>query len=131
MVVDASCADGACSGERMATGAKVRGLQATVVNSTVRDLAQVRSLGYPLFGTHASPVGTTRKKEPEYSQMPLTLGRVSVNPEDIMVGGIDGVLVIAKEFYASSETPEEIKIPLQSERNRVNQIRKQMTRVAG
>lgn len=97
MVVDASCADGACSGELMSTGAKVRGLQATVVNSTVRDLAQVRSLGYPLFGTHPSPVGVTGKKEPKYSQVPLTLSKVTVNPGDIIFGDIDGVVVIAKE----------------------------------
>jgi 4-hydroxy-4-methyl-2-oxoglutarate aldolase len=97
MVVDAACADGSCSGELMSTGAKTAGLAATVVNSTVRDIAQVRELGYPLFGTHPSPVGITGKKEPKQSQVPVTFGKTTVKPGDIIFGDIDGVVAIPRE----------------------------------
>ncbi|QOL82331.1 RraA family protein [Pseudooceanicola spongiae] len=97
MVVDAACADGSCSGELMSTGAKTAGLAATVVNSTVRDIAQVRELGYPLFGTHPSPVGITGKKEPKKSQVPVTFGKTTVKPGDIIFGDIDGVVAIPRE----------------------------------
>ncbi|MCX8279053.1 RraA family protein [Phyllobacterium sp. 0TCS1.6C] len=97
LVCDASCADGACSGELMSTGAKTRGAAATIVNGTVRDLAQVRALGYPLFGTAVSPVGVTGKKEPKKSQVPLKFGRVVINPGDVIFADIDGVVVIAKD----------------------------------
>ncbi|WP_168201356.1 RraA family protein [Qingshengfaniella alkalisoli] len=97
MVVDASCADGACSGELMSTGAKVKGLAGTVVNGTVRDLPQVRELGYPLFGTHPSPVGVTGKKEPKYSQVPIKIGETTIKPGDIVFADVDGVVVIPKE----------------------------------
>ncbi len=96
LVCDASCAAGSCSGELMSSGAKTAGAVATIVEGTVRDLAQVRSLGYPLFASSASPVGVTGKKEPKESQVPLTLGRVTVSPGDIIFGDIDGVVVIPK-----------------------------------
>lgn len=97
LVCDASCAPGSCSGELMSSGAKTRGAAATVVHGTVRDLAQVRALGYPLFGSSASPVGVTGKKEPKKSQVPLTIGKAIVRPGDVIFGDIDGVVVIPKE----------------------------------
>ncbi|MDW6022767.1 RraA family protein [Mesorhizobium sp. BAC0120] len=97
LVCDASCAPGSCSGELMSSGAKTRGVAATVVHGTVRDLAQVRALGYALFGSSASPVGVTGKKEPKQSQVPLTIGRAVVRPGDVIFGDIDGVVVIPKE----------------------------------
>jgi 4-hydroxy-4-methyl-2-oxoglutarate aldolase len=96
LVCDASCAAGSCSGELMSSGAKTRGAAATIVNGTVRDLAQVRALGYPLFGTSASPVGVTGKKEPKQSQVPIKIGKVKINPGDIIFGDIDGVVAIPK-----------------------------------
>jgi 4-hydroxy-4-methyl-2-oxoglutarate aldolase len=96
LVCDASCAPGSCSGELMSTGAKVRGAAATIVQGTVRDLAQVRALGYPLFGSAPSPVGVTGKKEPKESQVPIRIGRVTVAPGDVIFGDIDGVVAIPK-----------------------------------
>lgn len=100
LVCDASCAPGSCSGELMSTGAKIRGAAATVVHGTVRDLAQVRELGYPLFGTNSSPVGVTGKKEPKLSQVPVKIGRVTINPGDVIFGDIDGVVAIPKARLA-------------------------------
>lgn len=100
LVCDASCAPGSCSGELMSTGAKIRGAAATVVHGTVRDLAQVRELGYPLFGTSSSPVGVTGKKEPKLSQVPIKIGRVTIRPGDVIFGDIDGVVAIPKARLA-------------------------------
>lgn len=97
LVCDASCAPGSCSGELMSTGAKTSGAIATVVNGTVRDLAQVRTLGYPLFGTAPSPIGVTGKKEPVKSRVALKIGKATVKPGDIIFGDIDGLVVIPKE----------------------------------
>jgi len=96
LVCEASCAPGSCSGELMSTGAKTAGAAATIVNGTVRDLAQVRSLGYPLFGTAPSPIGVTGKKEPVESQVSVKIGKATVAPGDVIFGDIDGVVVIPK-----------------------------------
>lgn len=97
LVCEASCAPGSCSGELMSSGARTAGAAATVVNGTVRDLAQVRGLGYPLFGTAPSPVGVTGKKEPIASQVEVQIGKVTVRPGDIVFGDIDGVVVIPRD----------------------------------
>ncbi|NDR58796.1 RraA family protein [Aliiruegeria sabulilitoris] len=97
MVVEASCAAGSCTGGLMSTGAKTRGLAATIVNSTVRDIAEVREMGYPLFATGLSPVGVTGKKEPRESQVPIQIGGVTIRPGDVIFADIDGVVVIPKE----------------------------------
>jgi len=99
MVVEASCAAGSCTGGLMSTGAKIRGLAATVVNGTVRDIAEVQGQGqgYALFATGLSPVGVTGKKEPRESQVPIQIGGVTIRPGDIVFGDIDGVVVVPKE----------------------------------
>ncbi|WP_323766595.1 RraA family protein [Marinovum sp.] len=120
MVVDAACADGSCSGELMSTGAKTRGVIATVVNSTVRDLAQVRDLGYPLFGTAPSPVGITGKKEPKENQVPVTLGRTTVTPGDVIFGDIDGVVCIPRRhLVAVADQADELGAHEASARDRI------------
>jgi 4-hydroxy-4-methyl-2-oxoglutarate aldolase len=107
MVVEASCAAGSCTGGLMSTGAKTRGLAATVVNGTVRDIAEVREMGYPLFATGLSPVGVTGKKEPKQSQVPILIGGVTIHPGDVIFADIDGVVVIPKDkLFAVVEAAE-------------------------
>ncbi|WP_339776151.1 RraA family protein [uncultured Thalassospira sp.] len=120
MVVDASCADGSCTGELMSTGSKTRGLAATIVNGTVRDLAQVRELGYPLFGTHPSPVGVTGKKEPRHSQVPVTIAGVTIRPGDVIFADIDGVVALPKEqLVAIADAADDLGKNEQSARDRL------------
>ncbi|MBA8839900.1 RraA family protein [Brucella haematophila] len=101
VVVDASCAQGSCSGELMSSGAKTRGAAATIVNGTVRDIAQVRHLGYPLFGRARSPVSVSGKMEPKLSQVPIEIAGVKIMPGDVVFADIDGVVVIPKAMVAA------------------------------
>jgi len=98
LVVDASCAPGSCTGELMSTGAKSHGAAATVVNGTVRDTAQVKELGYPLFGRGRSPISVSGRKEPKESQVPLKIDGVKVCPGDVIFADVDGVVVIPKDM---------------------------------
>jgi 4-hydroxy-4-methyl-2-oxoglutarate aldolase len=101
LLVDASCAEGSCSGELMSTGAKTKGAAATIVSGTVRDIAQVRALGYPLFGRALSPVSVSGKMEPKRSQVEIQIGKVKILPGDIIFADIDGVVVIPKAMLAA------------------------------
>ena len=100
IVVDSSCAQGSCSGELMSSGAKTRGAAATIVNGTVRDIAQVRGLGYPLFGRARSPVSVSGKMEPKRSQVEIEIAGVKINPGDVIFADIDGVVVIPKDILS-------------------------------
>ena len=101
MVVDASCAEGSCTGELMSTGAKVRGVAGTVIYGTVRDIGEVRALGYPLFARGLSPVSVSGKMEPYLSQVPLVIEGVSIEPGDVIFADVNGVVVIPKHLVAA------------------------------
>jgi 4-hydroxy-4-methyl-2-oxoglutarate aldolase len=85
----------------MSTGAKTKGAAATIVSGTVRDIAQVRALGYPLFGRSLSPVSVSGKMEPKHSQVEIQIGKVKIAPGDIIFADIDGVVVIPKAMLAA------------------------------
>ncbi|MCR8725199.1 RraA family protein [Frigidibacter sp. ROC022] len=94
IMVDSSCAEGSGTGELMSTGAKTAGAVATVVHGTVRDLAEVQKLDYPLFGAGVSPVGVSGNMEPREAQVTLDIGGVKVSPGDIIIADVNGVVVV-------------------------------------
>jgi len=101
IVVDSSCAEGSGTGELMSTGARTAGAAATVVHGTVRDLAEVRRLGYPLFAAGTSPVGVSGNMEPAAAQVALTIAGVRVRPGDIVLGDVNGIVVVPREHAAA------------------------------
>lgn len=100
ILVDASCAEGSGTGELMSTGAKTAGAAATIVHGTVRDLAEVRKLDYPLFARGVSPVGVSGRMEPAEAQVELNIKGVRVRPGDVIFADISGVVVIPQELVA-------------------------------
>jgi 4-hydroxy-4-methyl-2-oxoglutarate aldolase len=98
LLVDSSCAEGSGSGELMSTGAKMAGAAATIVNGTVRDLAEVRKLGYPLFARGVSPVGVSGRMEATKAQVPLEIDGVSIAPGDVILADINGVVAIPQKL---------------------------------
>lgn len=98
LLVDSSCAEGSGTGELMSTGAKTRGAAATVVHGTVRDLAEVRKLEYPLFARGVSPVGVSGRMEPARAGTDLQIGNVLVRPGDVIFADICGVVVIPQQL---------------------------------
>lgn len=98
LLVDSSCAEGSGTGELMSSGAKVKGAAATVVNGTVRDLAEVRKLDYPLWAKGMSPVGVSGRMEPAHYQVELDIDGVRVRSGDVIFADITGVVVIPAEL---------------------------------
>lgn len=78
----------------MSSGAKTKGAAATVVNGTVRDLAEVRKLDYPLFAKGMSPVGVSGRMEAIHYQVELNIDGVKVRPGDVIFADVTGVVVI-------------------------------------
>jgi regulator of RNase E activity RraA len=69
-----------------------------VVNGTVRDLAEVRKLDYPLFAKAMSPVGVSGRMEATYYQTELNIDGVRVRPGDVIFADVTGVVVIPSEL---------------------------------
>lgn len=66
-----------------------------VVNGVIRDLLDVRKLNFPVF-SKGTTVASGSKNGPGEINVPISCGGVSVNPGDIVVGDIDGIVVIPK-----------------------------------
>ena len=99
--VAAGCAPRyALFGELMATAAKVRGSAGVVLAGYARDVKGIRELDFPTFcygsyGQDQRGRGTVI----DY-RVPLEIEGVSVNPGDMLVGDVDGVVVLPKELEA-------------------------------
>lgn len=83
-------------GELMATQMQVRGVRAYVTSGGVRDTAELRSMGFPVWTAHISSEGTV-KDTPGSVNVPVVLGGVVVNPGDVVVADDDGVTIVPRE----------------------------------
>lgn len=85
-------------GELMATAATARGANGAVLCGYHRDTRALRGMDFPIFsyGAYAQDQGV-RGRVIEY-RVPIEVGGVRVEPGDLVVGDIDGVLVVPKSL---------------------------------
>jgi len=79
-------------GGLMATAAKSRDMSGIVVDGGVRDLAEVRTLGLPMFARSVAPSSSVSRWASVDKDIPVNCGGVLVRPGDIIVAGEDGVV---------------------------------------
>lgn len=80
----------------MAAMAVRRGIAGIVTDGLVRDVAQIRQAGLPVWATGLTPAGPT-KDGPGQINTAIACGNVLVRPGDIVLGDEDGVVVIPRE----------------------------------
>lgn len=83
-------------GELMATQMQVRGVRAYVTSGGVRDTAELREMGFPVWTAHVSAEGTVKDTAGSVN-VPVILGGVVVNPGDVVVADDDGVTIVPRE----------------------------------
>lgn len=96
-VCSGSIAPYALFGELMSTAALKRGATGAVCNGFVRDTHQILALEFPVYcrGSYALDQrgrGTVR----DY-RVPLFLGEVRINSGDLVIGDVDGAIVLPRE----------------------------------
>jgi len=82
-------------GDILATNCRNRGIVGLVIDSTVRDAAELREMGFPVFCLGTNP-SATAKTEPGETDIDIVCGGVPVSPGDIIVGDDDGVVVVPR-----------------------------------
>ena len=92
-------------GEILTTAAMVAGIVGVVSDGAVRDAAAAKKKKFPVFSRGLS-VGATMKKNLGLINHPIVCGNVLVEPGDIVLGDVDGVVVVpqarAEEILAAS-----------------------------
>jgi len=105
--------DYALFGGLMGTGAKVNGLDGAILDGGVRDVNELKEIGFPVFSRSLVPSTTLGRIITVASNIPVTCGDIWVNPGDIIVGDTDGVVVVpkdkAEEVLLKAEEIEEIE----------------------
>ena len=100
LVIDGK-ADRTCAlmGSIMLNACKQLGLAGVVLDASIRDIEELRELGFPVWAVGANPNGPT-KFVPGRINWPISCGGVTVNPGDLIVGDADGVVVVERETAA-------------------------------
>ena len=87
--------DVAVWGGLMTAGAVANGHAGAVLDGAVRDLTEIRrDYGFPVYARDVSPGTTLGRYRTVASQVPVRVGGVMVHPGDIVVGDVDGVVIV-------------------------------------
>ncbi|MDX3907172.1 MAG: RraA family protein [Pigmentiphaga sp.] len=99
LVIDVSGDPDTCTlGGTGSLAAQRRGLAGCVTNGRVRDIAEIRALGFPVFARGAT-VRSSRKDGTADFQVPVAIGGQIVQPGDLVCADDDGVVVIGAQYF--------------------------------
>jgi 4-hydroxy-4-methyl-2-oxoglutarate aldolase len=93
IVVEAGDVDYAVAGGNVCAVARRRGIEAFVVDGVIRDLAEVREMGFPVFARGVIPIPGTKAAVKPLNR-PVRCGGVHVNAGDIVVADEEGIVVV-------------------------------------
>jgi 4-hydroxy-4-methyl-2-oxoglutarate aldolase len=100
IVVDAGIDGGTCAfGGTGALAATLKGVAGVVTNGYVRDVAEMRQLRFPVFARGATVRGS-RKEPIGERNVAVSVGGQVIHPGDLVIGDDDGVVVIARAYFA-------------------------------
>jgi 4-hydroxy-4-methyl-2-oxoglutarate aldolase len=86
-------------GEILTTAAQSRGVAGVVIDGAVRDAEATLRRRFPIF-SRGLAVGATMKRNLGLINHPLVCGNMYVEPGDLIIGDIDGVVVVPRERCA-------------------------------
>ncbi len=102
-------------GELSVTSLKARDVAGCVLDGGCRDVRFILDEGFPVFSRFVTPEDSTWRWELEATQVPVTIGRVRIEPGDWVVGDDDGVVVVPQAIAAIVLTEAEEKAATESE----------------
>lgn len=83
-------------GELIVTALMKRGVKGMITEAGIRDVAQLRELGFPVWTRSICSQGNTKSKG-GWVNAPAVCGGELVNPGDLILADVDGVVVVKKE----------------------------------
>jgi len=113
IVVDGGAYLGAAlTGFLMASQARAAGVAGFVVDGAVRDVDETVPTGFPVFAAGTNPNGPTKAIGGRIN-WPISVGGVTVNPGDLIIGDADGVVAVSRETAAELVIAAEGKVGLE------------------
>lgn len=86
-----------CWGEILSCAAKMKGVSGVIIDGAARDVDACEELEFPVFARGVVPITARGRIVQEAFNRPIRIGDVHVRPGDILVGDVNGVVVIPIE----------------------------------
>ncbi len=86
-----------CWGEILSCAAQKKGVSGVFVDGAARDVDFCQEIGFPVFARGIVPITARGRIMQEDFNCPIRLGDVQVRPGDILVGDVNGIVVIPPE----------------------------------
>jgi regulator of RNase E activity RraA len=109
-------------GELLTATARARGAVGAVIDGYHRDTAKVLQQGWPVFSRGAYAQDARARSAVLDFRVPLTIGDVRVEPGDLVVGDVDGVVIVPAVVEAEVITRALEKASVETEvRSRIDE----------